>query len=240
MASASQGRRRPLRRLLRFVGLMLLVLLVGLPAAGLLAYRWFPVPATPLMVIRSVEGESWHHTWTPLDTMSPWVVRSVIASEDARFCGHRGFDTVELRRALAAWRAGEGLRGASTLSQQTVKNLFLWPGRQWIRKGLEAWLTPWLELAWPKRRIVEVYLNIVEWGPGVYGIGAASQYYFGVPPRQLTAAQAARLAVVLPAPRHRTPTSNRPPVPALAAVVARRARLVRLGPNNTPCPPTSD
>ena len=127
-------------------------------------------------------------TWRPLDEISPNLVRAVIAGEDARFCQHHGFDWEAIEAAWQRYRRGGGrLVGASTISMQTAKNLFLWPGRDWPRKALEAWFTVWIELFWSKRRIVEVYLNVVELGPGLYGAEAAARHYFGKPAASLTA-----------------------------------------------------
>lgn len=171
-----------------------------LPAVVVLAYRFVPVPATPLMVIRSVEGHGWSRDWVPLDRISPHLVRAVIAAEDQRFCAHWGFDAVEMRRAVDDWREGGRLRGASTITQQTAKNLFLWPRSDWLRKALEVYPTLLIEVLWPKRRIVEVYLNIVEFGPGLYGAEAASRALFGRGAAALTPVQASLLAAVLPNP----------------------------------------
>lgn len=154
------------------------------------------------------------HAPVPLEEISPALLLAVIAAEDQRFPQHHGFDLQELQRVLQAGRRAGPLRGASTLSQQTVKNLYLWPGRSWIRKGLEAWYTLWLERFCSKRRILGLYLNFAEFGRGVYGAEAASRVYFGRPARALTAAQAALLAAVLPAPRRR---DVRVPSPALQA-----------------------
>lgn len=171
-----------------------------LPAVVVLAYRFVPVPATPLMVIRSVEGHGWSRDWVPLDRISPHLVRAVIAAEDQRFCAHWGFDAVEMRRAVDDWREGGRLRGASTITQQTAKNLFLWPRSDWLRKVLEVYPTLLIEVLWPKRRTVEVYLNIVEFGPGLYGAEAASRALFGRGAAALTPVQASLLAAVLPNP----------------------------------------
>lgn len=145
-----------------------LILLVGAPVALVAIYRFAPPPVTILMVQRSLEGQGFSRTWRPLDEMSPALIRSVIAAEDAGFCTHRGF---ELEAIQAAWEHNERsdrLRGGSTISQQTAKNVFLWPQRSYLRKGLEAGFTVLIELGWGKRRILEVYLNTIEWGPGVY------------------------------------------------------------------------
>ncbi len=147
------------------------------------------------------------HQWVPIDEVAPVMARSVVAAEDANFCQHWGFDMVAIRAALDE---GSG-RGASTLSQQVVKNVYLWHGRSWARKALEAVITPVMELLWSKRHIIEVYLNVAEFDEGVFGIDAAAHHYFGVAPADLTATQAARLAMVLPNPKGRSasrPTAN--------------------------------
>ncbi len=140
------------------------------------------------------------HEWRPLRGISPAAARAVIAAEDQKFLAHHGFDFDAIGSALAERDAGGRLRGASTISQQVAKNLYLWRGRQWVRKGLEAWFTLWIELLWSKRRILEVYLNVAQFGPGVYGVEAASRAYFGHGAEGLTEAEAALLAAVLPNP----------------------------------------
>ena len=131
------------------------------------------------MLLRAAQGYGMTKTWRPLDEISPNLVRAVIAGEDARFCQHHGFDREAIEAAWERYRRGGGrLVGASTISMQTAKNVFLWPGRDWLRKGLEAWFTVWIELFWSKRRIVEVYLNVVELGPGIYGAEAAARALF--------------------------------------------------------------
>ena len=164
-------------------------------------YREVPPPATPLMLIRGAEGYGLTKRWLPLDAISPFLVRAALAGEDAKFCEHHGFDWEAIRDAWRRYRLGIGrLRGASTISMQTAKNVFLWPGRDWLRKGLEAYFTALIELAWGKPRIIEIYLNVVEWGPGIYGAEAASQFYFHKNAGALSLDEAARLAAVLPDP----------------------------------------
>ena len=184
--------------------LFLLLLLLG--SGGLVLQRFLPVPATFLMATRLTEGEGWDYRWRSLDRISPRLVEAVIASEDSTFCAHRGFDMEAIERALKAnarsEKRGSGrIRGGSTISQQTAKNAFLWPGRDWIRKGLEAGYTVAIETVWGKRRIMEVYLNVAEWAPGVYGAEAASRHWFDKSADDLTAREAARLAAILPSPR---------------------------------------
>lgn len=177
---------------------------------SVLLLRWVPVWVTPLMLIRSVQplahGEAprgWHHTWVSLDEMSPWMPKAVVASEDGRFYEHNGFDFKEINKALEERAAGKRERGASTISQQTAKNVFLWPGHSWIRKGLEAYFTLLIELMWSKERIMEVYLNSIEMGPNIYGAEAAARNLFGKPASQLTKRQCALIAVSLPNPLKR-------------------------------------
>ena len=171
------------------------------------ALRWIDPPVSSFMARQALIGwwngrppPQYYHAWVPWARIPPALPLAVIAGEDQRFAEHHGFDPVELRKALATWRAGGGLRGASTITQQTAKNLFLWPGRSWLRKGLEAWFAGLIEFLWPKERILEVYLNIVQFSPSTYGVGAASERYFQRPVEALGAPEAALLAAVLPAP----------------------------------------
>jgi monofunctional biosynthetic peptidoglycan transglycosylase len=178
-----------------------LVIAALLPALVIALYRVVPPPLTPLMLIRSAEGLPIRQHWVAYRAIAPALVGAVIASEDETFCSHAGFDIPAIREALATYKRTGRLRGASTISQQTAKNLLLWPGGGLVRKGVEAYFTVLLELLWPKQRILEVYLNIIEWGPGFYGADAAAQSYFGRPAAGLTGRQAAQLAAVLPNPR---------------------------------------
>lgn len=196
-------RQRPFR-------LLLLVMGIGFaaPALIILSLRWVPPPSSAFMVIRHFEGLTTgeevppiRYTWVARDQISPLVALAVLAAEDQRFPEHRGFDFIAIRQAMEHNVQSSRLRGGSTLSQQTAKNLFLWGGRSYLRKGLEAWLTLYLELLWSKGRILEVYLNIAEFGDGIYGVHAASAHFFGKPPDRLTRHEAALLAAVLPSPR---------------------------------------
>ncbi|PZR33883.1 monofunctional biosynthetic peptidoglycan transglycosylase [Caulobacter segnis] len=191
---------RSLRRLLRNIALALFIILVAGPIVAVLLFRFIPPPVTPLMVIRAVEGKGLDHRWRPIDEVAPALPRALIAAEDARFCEHHGFDFNALQKAYANNEAGKKIRGGSTISQQTAKNIFLWPGRSYVRKGLEAWFTVLIEVGWGKKRIMEVYLNSIEFGPGIYGAESASRRYFGVGADKLTQAQASRLAAILPSP----------------------------------------
>ncbi len=187
----------------RLVVALLVVLVVG-PLAAVILYRFAPPPLTILMVERAIEGRGLDHRWRPLSQMSPALPRAAIAAEDANFCSHHGFDFNAIQRAMQHdAKDGAKLRGGSTISQQTAKNVFLWPSRDWVRKGFEAYFTVLIEAIWGKQRIMEVYLNTVEMGPGVYGVEAAAQRYFHVSARQVTPQQAARLIAILPSPLKR-------------------------------------
>ena len=187
------------------VGLLLLV-----PVLMTFAYRFIPPPITPLMVIRSLDGNGIDKTWRPLRDISPDVLQAVIAAEDTRFCQHHGFDWEAMKRSWEAYREGQPLTGASTITMQTAKNLFLWPHRSYLRKAIEAYITPILELVLGKDRILEIYLNIVEWDDGIYGIESAAQAHFGKSAKLISAREATLLAAVLPNPRRwsaRNPTA---------------------------------
>jgi monofunctional biosynthetic peptidoglycan transglycosylase len=205
--------------------LFLLLLLVG--SSGLVLQRFLPIPATFLMTTRMLEGEGRDYRWRSLDDISPRLVQAVIASEDSTFCAHRGFDMAAIEKALKANERGGRIRGGSTISQQTAKNVFLWPGRDWIRKGLEAGYTVAIETVWGKRRIMEVYLNVAEWAPGVYGAEAAARHWYGKPAAELTAAEAARLAAILPSPRRYNAASPGPYVRRRASRIQAAMGTVR-------------
>ena len=186
---------------LRNLVVTLLIILIVSPPAAVIVYRFVPPPLTILMIERLIEGHGIDHRWTPISAIAPAMTRAAIAGEDARFCQHHGFDFNAMEKALRHNQARPGrLRGGSTISQETAKNVFLWPDRSYVRKGLEAYFTVLIEAVWGKRRIMEIYLNTVEMGPGIYGVEAASQRYFGHGARDLTPAQAARLAAILPSP----------------------------------------
>ncbi|WOI55396.1 monofunctional biosynthetic peptidoglycan transglycosylase [Palleronia sp. LCG004] len=175
-------------------------------------------PTTPYILTEARRLDGVERRWVPMDEIAPVMARAVVAAEDANFCNHWGFDLDAIRSAIAAG----GNRGASTISQQVVKNVYLWQGRSWPRKALEATLTPLVETFWSKRRILEVYLNVAEFGEGVFGIEAAARHAFGVSAADLSAAQAARLAAILPAPKERS--AARP-----SNFVERRAQSIRDG-----------
>jgi monofunctional biosynthetic peptidoglycan transglycosylase len=222
-----------MRRFFRLV-LLLVGLFLTVSVAVVALYRVLPPPATPLMLIRGTQGYGMTKAWRPLEEISPNLVRAVIAGEDSRFCEHHGFDWDAIEAAWERYRrGGRRLVGASTISMQTAKNLFLWPGRDWLRKGLEAWFTVWIELFWSKRRIIEVYLNVVEWGPGLYGAEAAARHSFDKPAASLTAPEAARLASVIPDPLDRSASRPGSEARRHSAFILREMPLV---PVQTPLP----
>ncbi|MBO1074089.1 monofunctional biosynthetic peptidoglycan transglycosylase [Roseomonas marmotae] len=206
----------------RWLKRLALVLLLG-PPLLILLFRFVPVPVTPLMLLRAAQGYGLSREWVAYDQIAQSLPQSVIAAEDNLFCEQSlGFDFQQLRGQVEAALNGERPRGASTITMQVAKNLFLWPGRDPLRKVLEAWLTPQIALLWPRQRVLEVYLNIVEFGPGIYGAEAASRAFFDRSAAQLTAGQAARLAVVLPNPLERSAASPGPYVQSRAEVIRRR------------------
>ncbi len=196
----------PLKTILRKTAKWLLILLV-LSLLPVILFRWVPVPGSMLMAERWVETRSddrqldFQKRWLPYRQIPDNIKMAVIAAEDQRFAEHHGLDLKAIQAALQHNQRGGNLRGASTLSQQVAKNLFLWSDRSWLRKGLEVWFTLAIETLWPKQRILEVYLNIVEWDEGVFGVSAAAEHHFGVAAGVLSDQQAAQLAAVLPNPR---------------------------------------
>jgi len=193
---------RPRRRgLLGRLVMLVLIVTIAAPLLAVTVSRFTPPLMTPLMAMRLVEGRGWDYRWRPISEISPALVQAAVAAEDARFCSHHGFDFQAMRKALAHNEKRPGkVRGGSTISQQAAKNVFLWPARSYVRKGMEAYFTVLTEALWGKRRIMEVYLNVAEWGPGIYGAQAASERYFGVDAADLTPSQASRLAAILPSP----------------------------------------
>jgi monofunctional biosynthetic peptidoglycan transglycosylase len=173
-----------------------------LPICLVALYRYIPVPITPLMLTRNIdEGTPINYTWTPIEKISPNLVQAVVASEDNLFMEHDGFDFKQIEIARREAEAGKRLRGASTITQQTAKNLFLWQGRSWLRKGLEAYFTVLMEQLWSKKRIMEAYLNCIEMGDGIYGAAAVAKINFNTTPDKLTKEQCALIAATLPNPR---------------------------------------
>ena len=201
-------------------------LLAVLTVAGLLLFRFVDPPMSTLMLAQRLTGQSIEQRWVRLEQISPNLVRAVITSEDGQFCWHRGIDFREM--ALAMKNAdGEGLediRGASTISMQVAKNLFLWPSKDLIRKGLELWVTLAMEVMWPKQRILEVYLNIAEWGPGIFGAEAAARHHFRKPAARLTEREAALLAASLPNPIARDAGQPGPGTRRIASTIEARTR----------------
>lgn len=201
-----------LKKIFRFF-LKAIILFLVLSIASVLLFRFVPIPFTPLMLIRCVEQKSdrkdmkLRKDWTSIDEMSAAMPLAVIASEDQNFEEHFGFDMDAIRKAQAYndRHKGKRMKGASTISQQTAKNVFLWPSRSWIRKGFEVYFTFLIELFWSKQRIMEVYLNVIEMGNGVYGTEAAAQEYFHKPAKKLSMREAALIAAVLPNPRKWSP-----------------------------------
>ncbi len=201
----SPKRRTLAGRLFRWLLAALAVFLL-LSATAVLVMRWVPPPSSSFMLqAQWLQGRQVDYRWKPLLNISAPMRLAVIAAEDQRFPYHRGVDFDAIQAALDQYQAGAPLRGASTLSQQVAKNLFLWSGRDWARKGLEAYFAVLIDLLWPKDRILEVYLNIAEFGPGIYGVEAASQRYYRHSSTRLTQAQAVRLAAVLPNPVRYSP-----------------------------------
>lgn len=213
-------RRFSFRRLA--IGLVFAV--VAIPLGLVLSFRYVPPPVTPLML---ASGGPIAQVWTPLERISPDLARAVIASEDTKFCSHKGFDFGAIGEALEESRAGGRQRGASTISQQTAKNLFLLPDRSWLRKGIEAYVTVMLEALWPKRRILETYLNIAEWGDGLFGAEAAARANFHKSANALTPDEAARLAAILPSPKRYSAEPPGPYVARQAKIILTRMGIVR-------------
>lgn len=194
-----------MRRVFKYITYCLLTFLVS-TVLTVAAYRWLPVPITPLMVIRCVQnihnGETAaiHHKWVPLKQISPYLPVAVMASEDQNFMHHHGFDFNAIQDAAIERLEGKRSRGGSTISQQTAKNVFLWPQSSWLRKGFEVYFTVLIELMWPKERIMEVYLNSIEMGPNIYGAEAVAQRHFGCSARKLRRSDCALIAATLPNP----------------------------------------
>jgi monofunctional biosynthetic peptidoglycan transglycosylase len=209
--------------------LMSISAILAAPSLLILVFRFVPPPVTPLMLIRLAEGYGLHRQWVAYDRIAPALADSVITSEDNLFCQENwGFDVKAMQSQIDAWQDGERPRGASTITMQTAKNLLLWPGRDPVRKLIEAWFTPQIAILWPKRRVLEVYLNIVEFGPGIYGAEAASRSFFHKVASALSAREAAYLAAVLPRPLVWSVASPGPAVRHRAAVIEQRIPQIQL------------
>jgi len=215
-------RRGILRNTVRWAGRGALAA-VAVVLLAVLAYRVVNPPTTPYMFAESRRLGGIERIWAPLEQIAPVMARAAVAAEDANFCLHWGFDMAAIRSALNEG----GSRGASTISQQVVKNTWLWHGRSWTRKALEAGITPVMEALWPKRRVLEIYLNVAEFDEGVFGVEAAAQSYFGVSAAKLSAIQAARLAAVLPNPKGRSASRPSAAVRKRAAAIAGGAATIR-------------
>ncbi len=201
-----QVRSKPIRRILRILMRLIVLFFTGSVLLTIF-YRFVPVPYTPLMFWRSTASifskdkfVGIEKKWVPIEEISKSMQQSVIKAEDYKFYQHNGFDFEAIEKAIQYNKTHKKKKGASTISQQTAKNVFLWPSRSWLRKGLEAYFTVLIELIWPKERILEVYLNVIELGKGVYGVEAAAQKFFKRPAKKLNSAQAALMAAVLPNP----------------------------------------
>jgi monofunctional glycosyltransferase len=220
-------RSRRVKSILKHAFIWLFAITVVLPVVLVLAFRFVPPPATPLMIGTMLTEGAVAQRWVPLESISPNLVRAVIAAEDGKFCAHYGFDLEAIDKALDRNAAGGTLRGASTISQQTAKNVFLMPDRTWTRKGLEAYFTLLIEGLWPKRRIMETYLNVVEWGPRRFGAEAAAQANFRKSAAQLSPLEAALLATILPRPRRYRADQPGPYVQRQSQVIVDRMADVR-------------
>ena len=219
---ARPQRRRRRRVHLRMLAARALSGAVALVLGLVLILSAVPLPATPYMIAERWRLGTAAHDWVALDRVAPVMARAAVAAEDANFCLHWGFDMEAIRDAIDEGRG----RGASTISQQVAKNVFLWQGRSWPRKALEAALTPLIEALWSKRRILEVYLNVAEFGEGVFGVQAAARHHFGVDAADLSAVQAARLAAILPDPKDRDPARPTPFLRERAAAILDGAETI--------------
>jgi len=200
----------------------------GLSILSVIVFKWIPIPFTPLMVIRIVEFKLddqeaiYSHDWVPIEEISPNLQKAVIASEDGSFLKHHGFDFDAIQKAFKNNKKGRKLKGGSTISQQTAKNVFLWQGRSYFRKGLEAYFTILIEIIWGKERIMEVYLNSIEMGNGVYGAEAATQHWYRKSAASLTKQEAAGIAAILPNPRKYKATNSS------SYIERRKSRIIRV------------
>ena len=206
----------------------------GISIFMVILYKFVPVPFTPLMAIRAVEHKmdgkpmTCSHDWVPIEEISPNLQKAVIASEDANFLTHKGFDFKAIEKAMENNEKGKKIKGGSTISQQTAKNVFLWPGRSYIRKAFEAYFTVLIELLWSKERIMEVYLNSIEMGDGVYGAQAAAKHWYRKEAKNLSPYEAAGIAAILPSPRKYKATNSGPYVARRKATIARYIPMTKL------------
>ncbi len=197
---------------------------IGISLALVIAFKWLPVPYTATM---AMDENGVTKDWEPIENIDPNLVAAIIAAEDSKFCEHWGFDAEAIEQAIEENAQGKRLRGGSTVSQQTAKNVFLWQGGGFFRKGLEAWFTFWIEAVWGKKRIMEVYLNVAETGIGTYGVTAGSERYFGKSAARLSANEAARMAAALPSPKKRSVISPGGFTARYGRSIERRIGIVR-------------
>ena len=206
----------------------------GISIASVVFFKYVPVPFTPLMIIRAIENKMagkevyFDHDWEPIDKISMNLQKAVIASEDGTFLKHNGFDFKALQKAYKSNERGRRIRGGSTISQQTAKNVFLWQGKSYFRKGLEAYYTILIELIWGKKRIMEVYLNSIEMGDGVYGAQAAAKHWYRKEAKNLSPYEAAGIAAILPSPRKYKATNSGPYVARRKTTIARYIPMTKL------------
>ena len=220
-------------RFTRWLLLYIPLWFIGITVSWVVLLKWMPVYFTPLMAVRVYQN--WENpkfttskTWMPIEKISPNMAKAVIASEDARFYQHNGFDWIEIDKAIDAHKKGKKLRGASTISQQTAKNVFLLPGRNWIRKGFETYFTFLIEQIWGKERILEVYLNVAEMGSGIYGAEAAAERLFNTRASKLTPHQSALITACLPNPLVRKANAPTPGIRKRAAHIQKLMKSVEL------------
>lgn len=213
-----------MKKLLRFIGKLVFWSII-LSVSLVVLFKFIPVPMTPLMVIRYFEStndtKNWKHEWVAIENISKNIQLAVICSEDQKFIEHNGFDIEAIEKAYEHNKKGKRIKGGSTISQQTAKNVFLWPNRSWLRKGLETYFTFLIEKIWSKERILEVYLNSIEMGEGIYGAEAAAQYWFKKSAANLNAQEAAAIVAILPSPRRYRAN------PASAYIQKRKQWIVR-------------
>ncbi|MCV0394598.1 MAG: monofunctional biosynthetic peptidoglycan transglycosylase [Rhizobiaceae bacterium] len=224
---AQRKRRKPPPRARRWLGRIVMVLVLVALAPAILTLVYYPSfvhPVSTLMLKDVVTLKGYDRQWVGIDDVAPAVLHSVVMSEDGQFCSHHGVDLRELRAVIDEALAGEETRGASTITMQTAKNLYLWHGRSFLRKALEFPIAVYIDLILPKRRIMEIYINIAEWGPGIYGVEAASRHHFGKPASELNRQEAALLAVTLPNPIARNPARPTSGLRRLSGIIERRAR----------------
>lgn len=222
--------KRHVVKLARYLAFGLLVF-IGVSVVQVLLLRFVNPPFTAFMLwdyLDSGPGFSLILDWEPASNISPSMAQAVLASEDQRFFEHWGFDFTEMQKAVAAAQSGKRLRGASTITMQTAKNVFLWSGRSYVRKALEAWYTLLLELIVPKPRILEIYLNVAQFGPGIYGAPAAAKHYYNIPAARLDSYQAACLAAVLPNPERRSPLKKTAYMRKQVRFITTQMRMIKL------------